>query len=106
VDVENSSSDNSLKIHLAGMPYKRFSQAGWRFSITGFEAVCAENEFFNTHRPSHSSSAVSVTNIALVLKNAAVSRGWGPIRIPGRWPTADWRNLLETKTPFGNLDDP
>jgi hypothetical protein len=46
---KNSSSENSRKIHLARMPYKRFSRTGWTFSITGFEVVCAENEFFNTH---------------------------------------------------------
>jgi hypothetical protein len=47
--LKNSSSENSRKIHRARMPYKRFSRTEWIFSITGFEAICADNEFFNTH---------------------------------------------------------
>ena len=47
--LKNSSTENSRKIHRARMPYKRFSRTGEKFSITGLEAVCAENEFFNSH---------------------------------------------------------
>jgi hypothetical protein len=35
------------------MAYKRFPRTWETFSITGFEASCAENEFFNSHRPYH-----------------------------------------------------
>jgi hypothetical protein len=47
--LKNSSSENWRKIHRARMPYKRFSRNGWTFSVIGFEAVCAESEFFNSH---------------------------------------------------------
>ena len=55
--LKNSSLENSQKIQRVRMPYKRFSRTWWTFSITGFEAVCAENEFFNSHRAMHSSTS-------------------------------------------------
>jgi hypothetical protein len=51
--LKNSSTENSRKIHRARMPYKRFSRTRETFSITGIEAVCAENEFFNGHAILH-----------------------------------------------------
>ena len=56
VGVEKLILRKLAKIHRARMPYKRFSRTGWTFSITEFEAVCAEEGFFNTHRPKHSLS--------------------------------------------------
>jgi hypothetical protein len=47
--LKNSSTEDSRKIHRARMAYKRFSWTGETFSIPGFQAVCAEDEFFNTH---------------------------------------------------------
>jgi len=57
--LKNSSSENSRKELIArGCPTKRFSRTGLDiFSITRFEAVCAENEFFNTTGPKHSLNA-------------------------------------------------
>jgi hypothetical protein len=45
VGVEKLTLGKLAEIHRARMPYKRFSPAGQTFSITRFEAVCAETSF-------------------------------------------------------------
>jgi hypothetical protein len=66
--LKNSFSETAQNFHRTRMPFKRLSRLGWTFSIPKSAAVFSESDFFNTHRPMHSSRIICAYKGRLVMK--------------------------------------